>query len=127
MKTISLCILFVLSISSYSIAQDITKPQFIGGDKALVDFLQKNMVYPAEAIKQKQEGKTLVAFTVNEDGSIANVHIIKSSWHLLDVEAIRIVKLMPKWIPAFDNGVNKKEMIVLPVTFDLSAKGMFYN
>lgn len=127
MKFIILFILFAVNVELSSASNGITKPQFPGGDKALIEFLQKNMVYPSDAIKQKQEGKTLVAFTVNEDGTITNVHVIKSSWHLLDVEAVRIVKLMPKWVPAMDNGIPKKEMVVLPVTFDLSAKGMFYN
>ena len=121
-------LIIVLLFATLSFAKDgILKPQFPGGDKALVGFLEKNMVYPSDAIKQKQEGKTLVAFTVNEDGSVANVRVVKSSWHILDVEAVRIVKLMPRWIPASENGVNKREMVVLPIAFDLSAKGMLYN
>ena len=98
------------------------KPQFPGGENALMEFLNKNLVYPEEAQKQKWEGKTLVGFVVNEDGTIENPHIIKSSWSLLDSEALRIVQLMPKWKPATINGKPKKEMVVLPIMFNLKRK-----
>jgi len=111
----------------YSKSDDAIQPQFPGGDTALTQYLSKTIVYPTEAIKQKWDGKTLVAFTINEDGSITNVHIIKSSWPLLDEEAMRVVKLMPKWIPAKENGVNKKEMVILPISFDLFKTDVFYK
>lgn len=104
-----------------------TKPQFPGGDKALVQFLDINLKYPEEAQKQKWEGKTLVAFTVNEDGSLTNVRILKSSQVVLDAEALRVIKLMPKWSPATVNGMPKKEMMVLPVNFDMKImKNIMY-
>ena len=79
MKAITLLILFIISISMYSKSDDAIQPQFPGGDTALTQYLSKTIVYPTEAIKQKWDEKTLVAFTINEDGSITNVHIIKSS------------------------------------------------
>lgn len=128
MKTIlTLCFILVISLFSIAKKSDLTaKPQFPGGDKALVEFLDNNLVYPEEAQKQKWEGKTLVAFTVNEDGAIQNPRILKSSWMLLDNEALRIVKMMPKWIPASVNGTPKKEMVILPITFDLKRKNYQY-
>lgn len=126
-QLINFAVIMLLFASVFAKVDGVVKPQFPGGDKALVDFLNKTIVYPDEALKQKQEGKTLVGFTINEDGTISNVRVIKSSWHLLDVEAVRIVKLMPKWIPAVENGVNKKEMVVLPVSFDLSRKDILYK
>jgi TonB family protein len=126
-QLVNLALVLLLSTAAFAKSDGVTKPQFPGGDKALVDFLNKTIVYPEEALKQKQEGKTLVAFTINEDGSIANVRVLKSSWHLLDLEAVRIVKMMPKWTPAIDNGVNKKEMVVLPISFDLSRKDIIYK
>ena len=128
MKTIlTLFIAFFLCSSTFAKSDADTKPQFPGGDKALLEYLEKTVVYPDEALKQKWEGKTLVAFTVNEEGIVENVRVLKSSWHLLDIEAVRIVKLMPKWIPATSNGVNKKEMVVLPISFDLSRKDLLYK
>ena len=104
-----------------------TKPQFPGGEKALAEFLTNSIKYPEEAQKQKWEGKSLIAFTVNEDGSLSNIRVLKSSWLILDNEALRIVKMMPKWTPATENGVNKKEMVVLPIQFDLSRKDILYK
>jgi len=128
MKTIlNLLFVFALSTAAFAKSDGVTRPQFPGGDKALVDYLNKTIVYPDEALKQKWEGKSLIGFTINEDGSIANIRIIKSSWHILDLEAMRIIKMMPKWTPAADNGVTKKEMVVLPITFDLSKKDLLYK
>jgi protein TonB len=120
-----LCCVSQLGISK-SDGSSMVKPQFPGGDKALVDFLSNTVRYPEEAQKQKWEGKTLVAFSVNEDGSISNPRVLKSSWVVLDNEALRVIKLMPKWIPASENGVNKKEMVVLPILFDLKRKNIQY-
>lgn len=119
--------MFFLCTSAFAKSDVETKPQFPGGDKALVDYLEKSVIYPDEALKQKWEGKTLVAFTVNEQGLIENVRVLKSSWHLLDIEAVRIVKLMPKWVPATNNGISKKEMVVLPITFDLSRNDLLFK
>lgn len=125
MKTTQLFFLGLILWSSTLFAgqpEGVTKPQFPGGDKALVQFLEDNLKYPEEAQKNKWEGKTLVAFTVNEDGSLSNIRVMKSSWVSLDTEALRIVKMMPKWVPASDNGIPKKEMVVLPVSFDLKIR-----
>ena len=127
MKTlVNLAMVFFFCTQVFAADGVATKPQFPGGDKALVDFLDANLKYPEEAQKQKWEGKTLIAFTVNEDGVISNVRVLKSSWLSLDTEALRIVKMMPKWIPANENGTNKKEMVVLPITFDLKRKNIQY-
>lgn len=112
--------LFLFANFNYSTAKsnDI-KPSFPGGVSALTTFLNDNVHYPEEANKNRMEGKTLVAFVVNEDGSISDIKIKKSSWPILDDEAKRVVQLMPKWMPAFTNGKKKKEMVILPILFDL--------
>ncbi|MFN8267402.1 MAG: energy transducer TonB [Chitinophagales bacterium] len=129
MKTIlTIAIIGWMSLSIFAQTPPNTKPQFTGGDKALVDFINNTMRYPDEAQKQRWEGKALIAFTVNEDGTLANVRALKSSsFIVLDNEALRIVKMMPKWIPATENGVNKKEMVVLPIVFDLSRKDILFK
>ncbi|MDB5227306.1 MAG: TonB [Bacteroidota bacterium] len=130
MKKMKLFVLAIVCFSAPLFSKTdgiaITKPQFPGGDKALVDYLSNSVKYPEEAQKQRWEGKTLVAFSVNEDGTITNARVLKSSWMILDNEALRVVKNMPKWIPATENGMNKKEMVVLPIMFDLTRKNIQY-
>ncbi|HUM50512.1 MAG TPA: energy transducer TonB [Chitinophagales bacterium] len=121
MKNLSVPLLVLLAVSwSQLISKTIiTKPSYPGGTEAMMEFLDANISYPEEANKNRMEGKTLVAFIVNEDGSISNIKIQKSSWQILDDEAMRVVQLMPKWIPAQLEGKPKKEMVILPILFNL--------
>ncbi len=129
MKTVlAIAIIGLICLPIFAQTMTNSKPQFTGGDKALVDFINNTMRYPDEAQKQRWEGKVLIAFTVNEDGTLTNVRALKSSsFIVLDNEALRVVKTMPKWIPATENGVNKKEMVVLPIVFDLSRKDILFK
>lgn len=127
MKTLfNLALVLFFSTQLLAKSDGIVKPQFPGGEQALVKYLDNNLKYPEEAQKQKWQGSTLIAFTVNEDGSISNVRVLKSSKIILDNEALRIVKSMPKWAPAAIDGAPKKEMVVLPITFDLTKKNIQY-
>lgn len=121
MKNLSVILCMVLAFNCFHLSakQTITKPSYPGGTEALMAFLDANISYPEEANKNRMEGKTLIAFVVNEDGSISNIKVLKSSWKILDDEAIRVVMLMPKWMPAQINGKPKKEMVVLPILFNL--------
>ena len=74
-----------------------TCPRFPGGDKALSDFIKRNMIYPKCAKEKNIEGRVLVSFYVETDGSLTNLSIAKSVDSRLDKEALRIVKKMPKW------------------------------
>lgn len=123
---IGIVISMFLTVQILAQSPNETKAQYNGGDKALTDYIYKSMRYPEEAQKQRLAGKSLIAFTVNEDGTISNVRVLKSSALLLDNEALRIIKTMPKWIPATENGINKKEMVVLPIIFDLTRKDISY-
>lgn len=78
-------------------------PSFPGGDEALQKYIQSSIVYPAAAQENGIEGVVPVAFTVNADGSIGAIKIVRMVDPDLEKEAIRIVKNMPAWIPA-DNG-----------------------
>ena len=75
------------------------KAEFPGGHKKLMEYLRGNIKYPEQALAKSIEGKVYVKFTVKKDGSIDDVKIIRSTDSLLDEEAIRVVKNMPKWIP----------------------------
>ena len=95
-------------------------PQYPGGDKALMKFLVSNMQYPIEAARNNIQGRVIVSFLVMTDGSITDVKIIQSVHLLLDKEAIRIVKRMPKWIPGTRDSEPVNFYYSLPITFRLS-------
>jgi len=96
-----------------------TDPIFPGGQDSLFMFLKANIVYPKAAKKQKIEGNVLVSFVVEKEGSITNVKVVRGVDSLLDAEAIRVVKLMPKWIPATQNAEPVRVMYRLPIVFSL--------
>ncbi|MHC1736539.1 MAG: TonB family protein [Ignavibacteriaceae bacterium] len=96
-------------------------PSFPGGHEKLIEFMLKNIVYPELAKKAGIQGKVLVAFIVEKDGSITNVRIEKGIGQDcgLDEEAVRIVKLMPKWNPGMDKGEKVRVEMILPIQFAL--------
>ena len=69
--------------------------------------------------KQKIEGRVLVTFIINRDGSIANIKVVKSVHPLLDNEARRVVKLMPHWKPGIEDGKPCRTMFAIPIEFKL--------
>ena len=94
-------------------------PQFPGGMPALMKWLQDNMKYPKEAQDAKQQGRVIVSFVVEKDGSITNVRVVKSVTPSLDEEAIRVVKAMPKWNPGMQNGEPVRVNYTVPISFQL--------
>ena len=96
------------------------RPQFPGGDAELMKFLQQNVKYPKEAQDKGTQGRVIVRFTVEKDGSITSPEVIKPVDPLLDAEALRIVKMMPKWQPGKQRGKEVRVQFTIPVTFRLS-------
>ena len=97
-----------------------TYPQFIGGADALQDYLIKNVKYPEEARLKRQEGRVLVDFVVEVDGSITEVAVARSSgFEALDAEAKRVVSSMSKWTPGVYKGVVVRTKFTQPVVFKL--------
>lgn len=94
-------------------------PQFPGGQGELMKFLRNNVKYPAEAQKKKIEGRVIVTFVVNKKGRITHPTVVRSAHPLLDAEALRVVKRMPKWTPGRMNGEPVNVKYALPVTFKL--------
>jgi len=94
-------------------------PEFPGGVIALRNFLSSNVKYPAQAQREKIQGKVFVNYIVNEDGTISKVTIARGVHYLLDEEAIRVVKSMPKWIPGKLNGNPVKVSYTVPINFAL--------
>ena len=99
----------------------VEKPaEFPGGIEAMMKWLQYNVKYPKEAEKAGEQGKAVVKFTVNKDGSISNATIIKSVSPSIDKEALRVVTSMPKWKPAENGGKKVACWYTLPVSFRLA-------
>jgi TonB family protein len=96
-------------------------PQFPGGPAALMEFLSKNIRYPKEADKNNIQGRVIVTFTVEKDGSISEAHTVKSVDPLLDAEAIRVINAMPNWIPGRQNGDPVRVKYTVPITFRLKG------
>jgi protein TonB len=102
-----------------SIAMVEQKPMFPGGEAAMYKFLSDNIVYPPAAAEEGVHGRVVVEFVVAKDGSIQNVHVVRTRHPALDKEAVRVVKAMPKWVPGRNNGQPVKVTYTLPVTFRL--------
>ncbi|WP_163214978.1 energy transducer TonB [Bacteroides sp. 519] len=98
-------------------------PQYPGGYKALMQFLNTNIRYPQRAKEEGIQGRVIVQFVIQKDGSVGNVKLIRGIDADLDKEALRIVNLMPKWTPGRQMGRAVKVSYILPVMFKL--KGMF--
>lgn len=98
----------------------ITLPQFPGGESELINYLKANVAYPQEAMKAGEQGKVCVMFKVEPDGSVSEVNVTKGVSPSLDKEAVRVVKLMPRWSPGKDkNGRPVACVYNLPVSFRL--------
>lgn len=96
-----------------------SQPQFPGGIDGLMQWLGLNIYYPEQCSENHIEGKVLVKFTVFKDGSVGNVEIVKSVHPLLDAEAERVVKALPKWTPGVLDGENVNVWYTLPINFKL--------
>lgn len=94
-------------------------PSFPGGDAALMQYLRDNIKYPVVAQENGVQGRVVVSFVVEKDGSITDVKVVRSVDPSLDKEAQRVVKSMPKWIPGKQNGSAVRVKYNVPVSFKL--------
>ena len=94
-------------------------PEFPGGWSAFMQWLTKNLKYPESARKDKVQGTVVVSFIVNKDGSIASTKVSTSADPVLDAEALRVMKMMPKWKPGEDKGKPCLTYFCIPVNFVL--------
>ena len=97
-------------------------PEFPGGKDSLYKFLGANIVYPNKAKKDGIEGKVYVNFTIEKDGTINKVKVLRSVHPLLDEEAIRVVESFPKWKPGKQKGKAVRVSYNLPLNFVLNKK-----
>ena len=94
-------------------------PSFPGGQGALMAFLSSNIKYPVVAQENGVQGRVIVGFVVEKDGSISDVKVMRSVDPSLDREAQRVVKAMPKWKPGKQNGSAVRVKYTVPVVFRL--------
>lgn len=96
-------------------------PEFPGGTKALVEYVVKNTRYPKELLSDSIEGRVIVQFVVDEEGKVCTPVVFRSLHPLMDAEALRIVRSMPRWEPARDvrHGKPLRIKFTLPVMFRL--------
>ena len=104
-----------------NVVYDVTEslPQFPGGQGVMMKYLAANIKYPASAVKAKKQGRVIVSFVIQKDGSVTNARIVRSVDPELDAEALRIVKAMPNWTPGTQDGKPVNVRYTIPVVFSL--------
>jgi TonB family protein len=96
-------------------------PEYPGGDEARLNFFRENMVYPTEAKEKGIQGRVYVSFVVDKDGSITDVTVLRGIGGGCDEEAVRVVKMMPKWKPGEQRGERIRVSYSLPIKFSLDS------
>ena len=94
-------------------------PEFPGGMAECLKFLAKNIKYPTIAQENGVQGRVIVQFVVNQDGSIVDPVVVRSVDPYLDKEALRVIQMMPKWKPGKQRGKAVRVKYTVPVTFKL--------
>lgn len=98
------------------------QPSFPGGSAAMMKFLKDNIKYPAICSDYGIQGRVVVSFVVNKDGSIEQVEVVNGVHERLDAEAIRVVEMMPAWTPGMMQGHAVRTKFILPVLFRMASK-----
>jgi len=110
----------VLSDSIYSVVEKM--PEFSTGEKGIVTFLNQTIIYPVDAQKNNEQGRVVVRFVISKSGKVENAEILKSVSTSLDTEALRVIGLLPNWIPGEQNGEKVAVYRVLPVMFKMKSE-----
>ena len=100
------------------------KPRFQDGDagQSFPLWVNQNLTYPKEAVKDSLQGRVTLQFTIEKDGSVTDVHVLRGCAPILDEEAIRVVSQSPKWTPGYINGEPVRVVFNFPVLFQLTKK-----
>lgn len=94
-------------------------PQFPGGESQLMSFISKNLKYPVIAQENGIQGRVILRFVVSKTGDIGNVQVLRGIDPSCDKEAMRVIKMMPRWIPGKQNGNSVSVFFTVPVLFKL--------
>jgi protein TonB len=103
----------------YIIVQEM--PEFPGGNAALLQYVSENLKYPQDAQDNNIQGKVTLKFVVNADGSVDRIEILRGADPLLDNEAIRVIKTLPKFKPGKQSGVAVPVWFSIPVIFQIKS------
>jgi TonB family protein len=127
------CLSLLLTLFSTSLfAQDAKKNKvyeyeqvdvpasFQGGIDNFYQYLKSNVKYPAKSRRLEKEGKVFITFVVNKKGKLEDIRVVKGFDDECDAEALRVVKVSPKWIPAKHNKKKVKYRMTVPIVFKLS-------
>ncbi len=101
----------------FTVVEDM--PMFPGGESALLSYIGKSVKYPVIAQENGIQGRVIVSFVVEKDGSVADATVVRGVDPSLDKEALRVVNSMPKWTPGKQRGKPVRVKYTLPVTFRL--------
>ena len=97
-------------------------PRYVYGEQGLAEFIAHNIRYPKEARQQGIEGRILCSFIVGSDGSISNIEVVEGLHTQLDNEAIRVLGLMPRWVPGENDGEKVNVKCLLPIDFTIDEE-----
>lgn len=103
----------------YTIGEVEQQPEFIGGEGAMMKWLSQNLHYPDKAAENKLQGRVIVSFIVEKNGTISDCYVSRSVDTELDNEALRVVKKMPTWESAKKDGISVRCKYVIPISFKL--------
>ena len=105
--------------STFTLMGDVVEqmPSFPGGTQALSEYIEEHLSYPEEAEEMGLQGRVVITFVVDKDGSLTEPKVVKSVHPLLDTVAIRVVESMPKWNPGKQNGEAVRIQYTIPITF----------
>ncbi|MCP9611400.1 M56 family metallopeptidase [Coprobacter tertius] len=111
---------FGLQTADTVVTSAFVMPQFPGGETELKSYITKNLKYPVDASEKKIQGRVIVKFIVEKDGSVNQVEVLKSVDPSLDKESVRVIKSMPKWIPGKNkSGMPQRVWYTVPIDFSL--------
>ena len=102
---------------TYEVVEEM--PKYPGGTEAMMAFIGQHLQYPSVSIENGVQGRVVVQFVIEKDGTPTDFKVIRSVDPYLDKEAIRVLSLMPKWTPGRQRGVPVKVRYTVPVTFRL--------
>ncbi len=94
-------------------------PCFPGGETAMATWIKQHLQYPDEARRNSIEGRVILTFIVERDGSTTDFKVVRAVHPALDAEAVRLLRTMPRWIPGRQYGVAARVKYTIPVTFRL--------
>jgi TonB family protein len=96
-------------------------PDFPGGINMFYMYLQRNMIYPPDAVKNRIEGRVFITFIVEKEGILSDIKVIKGVSPEIDNEAIRVISRSPRWLPGIVNGMAVRVQYTMAIAFKLPA------